>query len=431
MNAQNTLSTPKTNARSMNLGNQKLTLFLLLGFTGYQLFLCFLNTRGFSISDNILTAAEIFLLALTAWRVFPTCKTTEFISVAFLMVYFLLLCAVRGAIDLEAPRNILIIFFAYALGRASPNKEVANKIVWIVSVIVLFFAAFEYFFPDIYLSNFNILQYHISRGMTPETAKHWMQQDFSVNGLRQSGRNLLPFLGYQRVSSVFLEPVSMGNYAIILTAWALSFDKKDKRTTLYHLVVALILIVASDSRFASTLFLFLVLLRFIPMARGRGVVMLLPLIAIGGLVVFTLLGLGNPSDDTLTGRLARSGIATLNMAFAQFLGLGIPDALGDMGVAYTLEHFGVFLCIVLWAVFALPNIKDIYASRYRMLIAVYCLAILMVSGTSFYSSKTAALAWFLYGVLVNSGKNTSEHKKPLIQQLVPSPKPVIRDRLRL
>jgi putative polymerase len=43
------------------------------------------------------------------------------------------------------------------------------------------------------------------------------------------GRNLLPFLGNHRVSSIFLEPASAGNFGIIVFMWALVRSLMERR----------------------------------------------------------------------------------------------------------------------------------------------------------------------------------------------------------
>ena len=258
---------------------------------------------------------------------------------------------------------------------------------------------FEYFLTDAYLHIFNVLRYYMSRGMVNEAVTEWVQKDTFVSGVRMAGRNLLPFLGDLRVSSVFLEPVSMGNYAIVVCVWALSFDVKEWRRALPHFMVALILIVACDSRFASLLVFFLVVCRFIPFATSRGVLLLLPIATVAGLAAFTLMGLGNAYNDDLPGRLMRSGEAMLDMSFGQLMGYVTPDPLFDMGVAYSLENLGLILCVVLWVIFVRPKQTSAVAQRLRLQIGLYAMGILLVSGTSLYSSKTAVLLWFMYGVV--------------------------------
>jgi putative polymerase len=388
----------------------------------YQFVLCFLNTNLFGVSNAAVAATEGLLLALVAWRVLPTCRLHEIAIVLFLLVYFLLVWVVRGEADLAGPRDIIVIFLAYALGRSQPDREAANKALWIISGVVLFWGALEYVFTDAYYRIFDILHYYIARGEASESVQSWVKQNSFVSGMRTSGRTLFPFLGDLRVSSVFLEPVSMGNYAIIVCLWALSFDAKNKLETTRHFMVALILIIACDSRFASILVVFLLTLRFLPITQTREFVLALPMLTVGGLIAFAFMRLGYAGQDDLSGRLTSSGQAVLDMDYAHFIGIGIPEPLPDMGIAYTLEHFGAFLVIILWFMFVAPELKDRRASRFRLMLAIYCLGILSISGTSFFSAKTAVVAWFLYGVLCARKKhrNDTELKSKAIEKCLPA-----------
>jgi putative polymerase len=402
-------------AQSVRVGASTVTP-LLLGFICYQFVLCFLNTNLFGVSNAAVAAIEGLLLALVAWRVLPTCRSHEIAIVLFLLVYFLLICVVRGEADLTGPRDIVVIFLAYALGRSQPDREAANKALWIISGVVLFWGALEYVFTDAYYRIFDILHYYIARGEASESVQSWVKQNSFVSGMRTSGRTLFPILGDLRVSSVFLEPISMGNYAIIVCLWALSFDVENKLEAMRHFIVALILIIACDSRFASILVVFLLALRFLPIMQTREVVLALPMLTVGGLIAFTLMRLGNARQDDLSGRLVSSGQAVLDVDYARLVGIGIPEPLPDMGIAYTLEHFGVFLVIILWFMFVAPELKDRRASRFRLMLAIYCLGILSISGTSFFSTKTAMVTWFLYGVLCarqKHGKDTEVKKETI------------------
>ncbi|MDR3450299.1 MAG: hypothetical protein P4M15_11240 [Alphaproteobacteria bacterium] len=385
---------------------------VILGFLCYQFFLCIVNANAFGVSNAIVAVCEAGLLGWATLRAAPSCRFHEMALALFMLTYFMAACAVRGDVDLDGPRNLAIILVCYALGRMQPDREAADKLVWLATGIVMVFAAAEYFLSDSYLHYVNIMRYYTARGLM-SSGTTWVPDNTFTSGFRPQGRNLLPFLGDRRISSVFLEPVSMGNYAIIVCLWALSFDAKEKWRAAAHFIAALVLIVACDSRFASLLVFFLLFLRFVPVAARRGVIFALPLVAVGGLLLFTHLGLGNPDDDNLTGRLMRSGLATLDLSFAQVMGVGTLAGLADMGVAYTLEHFGLPLCILLWILFARPVLKDARARRFRLMLAVYALSILFISGTSFYSSKTAAILWFLYGVLLGRDKSLpAERQQP-------------------
>jgi putative polymerase len=73
----------------------------------------------------------------------------------------------------------------------------------------------------------------------------------------------------------------------------------------------------------------------------------------------------------------------------------------DMGYAYALSRFGAPLSIGLICVIFLIPMTNSYGSRFRVLIILYIFSNLAISGTSVFALKTAGLAWFLMGVLVD------------------------------
>jgi len=372
-------------------------MFFALMFSGYQFLLCLLNTNLFSVNNAVVTATEVILLGLLLLWIFPALKDHEIALAGGLLLYFVALAFFRGMVELSGPRNIAIILLAYIAGKRFGNREIANRVIWTLSLIVLGVGLIEFFFTDLYFRFCNVLAYYISRGGVAESASEWVTQDSFVSGVRMAGRNLFPFLGDLRVSSIFLEPVSMGNFAVILWAWALSFDAGEWRKSLPHFLLSAIFIIAADSRFASMLVGILIIARMLPFMRWRRLLFIMPMLTVAGLIIFTLLEVGSAREDNLTGRLARSGWSTLDMSFANLIGYAAPEILPDEGIAYSLEYFGLFLASLLWAMFSLSKFETHAAERLRVLLAIYALSILLISGTSLYSSKTAFIAWFIFG----------------------------------
>lgn len=390
-----TLNSASMSGRLERDSSETFVLFSIIGFTCYQFALCIINANIASINNGIVAATELLLLGAVFYYIFPTLKPRDFLIVFGLALYFLALSCFRGAVEVSGPRNLAIIFLAYSLGRHFGDRESANRLVWSISIIVIAVGSIEYFFTEQYFKICNVLRYYVARGEVNQAVTAWVKQDSFVSSVRMSGRNLFPFLGDLRVSSVFLEPVSMGNYATIVCAWALSYDFSQWRKALPHFAVGLLLIVACDSRFASLLVVFLVLVRLVPFLSSRGVLFLMPFLVTVSLLVFTLLEMGNPFDDNLTGRLMRSGQAVADMSFGRFAGYEFPEPLFDMGIAYSIENYGVLLCVALWALFSWNKAPCSASSRFRILFAVYALGILLVSGNSLFSSKTAVLGWYL------------------------------------
>lgn len=379
--------------------HSRYALSIIVAISCYQLLLCFLNTHGIIVTNALVSVTEILILTATAVKVIPKRRVEELAGLALLIGIFLFLWAFRGEIDLFGPRNIVVIMLFLWLGQSLHSKDDANKIIWIISGIVLFFGFMEYFLTDTYLKTFDILHYYINRGQTSEAQTTYLQNNLFVSGMRPSGRNILPFLGDQRVSSIFLEPVSMGNYAIIVAMWALSYDFKEWKKSWGHFLTSALLIIACDSRFASMVIVLLILVRVIPLAQKKSLLVVMPIPILMGLVYFASNRLANGENDDLPGRIMRTGEALLNIDLLHFLGLSAPENFFDMGIPYSLETFGVVLSILLWLGLCSLHATEAAGVRFKAMIAVYCLGLLMISGTSFYSSKTAAILWLMMGAL--------------------------------
>jgi putative polymerase len=373
--------------------------FTVAGLSCYQLFLCFINTHGLPVNNTIVAATEGMILIAVTLRVIPRQNMTELALPAFVLAYFAFMSIMREDTDPQGIRNLFIIYIMFSLGRQTHSLRDINRIVWALSIIVAFFSFFEYFFIDLYLNTFNILQYYNARGMVSEEELGYLNTNLWISGMRMSGRTMLPFLGDQRVSSIFLEPVSMGNYAVIVAMWALSFDWRDWRLSIGHFLAAAFFIIACDSRFASIVVMVLLMIRLFPFAQKAWALYLIPLIATLGLAYFATVTTVDPNYDDLPGRLAKTGVALLNMGLPEIFGVGDVSQLYDMGIPYSLVVFGVALCIFLWIVLVFMKFATAQGLRMRAMLTAYCISLLMISGTSFYSSKTAGMLWIILGAL--------------------------------
>jgi putative polymerase len=224
-----------------------------------------------------------------------------------------------------------------------------------------------------------------------------------MNGIRPEGigRTLLPgLLGPHRVSSVFLEPVSLGNFATLCAAWGLSRNWEEWRKGVFFVFAAIFLMVLADSRFALMTVSLFVILRILLTGKFINVAIVSPILAVTMLVVFGLAtepagdGLLN---DNLSGRLAYSGWSLMEFNLPMLFATNIHDAYPDEGYANMLSTFGLPLCLLFWLSFWLLPMPSEYSSRFRALVSIYIALILCVSGSSFFALKSAGVLWFLVG----------------------------------
>jgi putative polymerase len=375
-----------------------IALFAVLGLSSYHLFLCYVHTHFFAVNNGIVGATEGLILIIATLKIIRNKPLTDYAVPAFVIAYFIIMLAVRDEIDPQGIRNLYIIYVMFCLGRTVPLRDM-TIITWLVILLALVFSIFEYFFIDLYLQTFNILQYYAARGLVSDEQLGYLNTNLYTSGMRVSGRTILPFLGDQRVSSIFLEPVSMGNFSAVISMWALSYNFPDWKKSLGFYIAGAFFIIASDSRFASMLIGILFLIRFAPLLQKSLTLYLMPIITVAAQAYFASLMLVDSQFDDLPGRLAKSGNVLLDITLPEVFGIGSVDELYDMGIPYSLVVFGAPLCLFLWFKLVFLKFANSQGQRFKAMLAVYCLGLLLISGTSFYSAKTAGLLWLMMGTL--------------------------------
>lgn len=398
---------------------------ILVAAVAYQALLCLINTQVFSISRAMVGLAEAAVLAaclpLLARRLLP-----GVIIIATLMGALLcLLTLLSGEIQIKAFRDLLIPLCFFWLGCNIGRPEVADRALKYAFSVVLIMGLMEFFLLDQYTQFFDIFSYYVNIGNLQVITEYVRDSKLQMNGIRPEGigRTLLPsLLGSHRVSSVFLEPVSLGNFATITAAWGLSRDKAEWRKGAFFVIAAVILIVLSDSRFALMSVSIMVAMRMMLSGAALNLAILAPF---GAIAIVLLAGLliGDYVGDNFVGRLAISGWALLEFDVRTLLGAAPGENFADMGYAYVLSTFSLPLCLLLWFSFWFLKIPDERGQRFRAFISIYIALILCVSGTSLFAFKTAAMLWFLVGCTLQKPAPENPASQPLINRVRPFNEP--------
>jgi putative polymerase len=364
----------------------------------YTAALCLINTRVTGISNTHVAIVDGVILAVALLLALKHASPWSRMLLAALAGNFLVLVLLSGAFEPKAVRDPLVLIAFVLLGLRYGGFTRARVTFFIVSAIVLTVALIEFFAPDFYTSVFNVIDFYRVRGMVDAETLAGLDSAFFLSGARDDGRMLAPFLGEHRVSSIFLEPVSMGNFGAIALMFALSIDREHWRTAAAAGAIGIVTIVLSDARFGSLAAMLFMLVRLLPLSWMRIGLPLLPLIAIAVLVAFAWSDV-RVGDDLPT-RLAASGRVLLSMEPAAIFGLGNYEITTyDAGYAYALSAFGLPFCVLLWASFVMLPVSSRTGQRFKVLLGVYVCALLCISGTSLFALKTAGLTFFLAGAL--------------------------------
>ncbi|PZO88219.1 MAG: hypothetical protein DI626_02205, partial [Micavibrio aeruginosavorus] len=298
-----------------------------------------------------------------------------------------------------------------ALGLSARNLNL-TKTFFVFSVFVLIVALVEAMYIDAYLSLLNIRDYYIQKGGMIDTVIH--DQNLFASGDRPDGRFLFDIRGVHRISSIFLEPVSLGFYAAITAMFFVSV-KETISGKLYYatLSICLGLIILSDARMAFATFMVVIFLRFLfRCADHRFSILVLPAVLICAYFIdaFSLMektgeGLGYRIHVTI--RL----LSHLDMATA--LGLSDFGSLNvvDSGLGTLFENQGILGILVYWLAPLIFMKKLSLAPRiYTYGVAIYTAFGFLVS-PAIFSIKTASLLWFQLGYLIGRDLEYSADKQ--------------------
>ena len=230
---------------------------LVIAALTFNAVLCFLNTHVVPINNSHVIGSEIFIITLAILACHRTIEPKFVLIMAAIVVYTVLLVLIRVSIspnagmDLKIARDFLIPVVFLVLGKNVNDVRFADAVVYIATFIVLSFAIFEYCFVDGYLKVFGIVDYYVARGsLDPLKPTLDWAGGLMLNGIRPEelgGRALLPFFGDHRVSSIFLESISSGNFGSLVVFWAIARSKMEHQLRFWSIAAGLALIVLSDS----------------------------------------------------------------------------------------------------------------------------------------------------------------------------------------
>lgn len=387
---------------------------LIIGAISFNAVLCFLNTRGIAISNMHVMMSEALLIFAAAIACRKDINFVHLGIITLILLYTIILSTIRkinvpaDGFDPKITRDLIIPVIFFLLGKTVNDAKAADKIVFVATSVVLAFALFEYFFLDTFLKIFGVVEYYIARGTladlehTLNVSKGLMISGFRPEG--QGGRALLPFLGDHRVSSIFLEPITLGNFGTWVTLWAVIRSRMEGKLYLWCALGGLALLILSDARFDAGFLILAVILLMLPPKITTIPLFLLPFVII--LALYILAVWAGPFDGRpiLQGvgvydRLLYCGRVLFFLDGYNWFGFEAARAnVMDAGYAYVISNAGIIGFAALWILFMSLEGSNLYFYAFRNVLAVYLAALLCISASQF-TIKMAALLWFLLGVL--------------------------------
>jgi putative polymerase len=384
----------------------------------FNLLLCFVNTVAFGISGNVVIGVEIVLIGVALSLIWY--RGYELYAIVLLgTAYFFVVMLARAEFDPKILRDLLIPIVFFFVGKHLGSFRSADRLVTLLIFVALGFALFEWLSLNTFLRYLDVIHYYAARG-----TERTLESDAAIglfikgtntsaglfiNATRFGERTLLPLLGEHRVSGIFLEPVSAGNFGAIAFAWVLLRDRSRVWVFATKVLAIATILVLADARFGFYLCFFTLFIYLVAPLITPAVLFGAPFLAITALVTYAYISGDQDWGNSLAARFLSAGHSLTTLDAWQAFGLRISDLFtsgyaGDSGYGYVLAKVGLVGAAAMWALFVYAPVLDEYSWRFKTFVA-FCVVVLLTISASLFSIKTAALLWFLCGTLNNPNRS--------------------------
>jgi putative polymerase len=317
---------------------------------------------------------------------------------------FVLLSLFRGVVAAKYLSDIATILIFVMLGMTTRSQTLVRALI-AVQLVLGAAAIWELLSPQSFAKVFMVRDYYVNtRGFSSDAV--WSgPENLYISAERPQGRLIGAGTGFHRGSSLFLEPVSLGNWTVVVTLAIAALRPVLSRWKIALLLAGnLILLFACDGRTALAInLLLLASWPILPLLPRWAPPLFLPLVFLA-LLFATSTGLLVEAGDTLQGRF-RYGIEyLLQLNTRDLLGLsgtgGVVAA--DSGWAYMIITQSLFGLAAIWLALTLHVSPGTRAERRFVAGMALFLALSLPVSYSTFSIKTAAFLWALYGHLISS-----------------------------
>ncbi|NKJ43258.1 hypothetical protein [Novosphingobium sp. SG720] len=359
--------------------------------------LAVLNAHGVGMSNAKVTIVQIVITAVAAGLVYlrPPKLKVGFTWSLFALIGLLLLTSATQGFNAKCFYDMLVIpvfIMAGATLERFPVK-ILNQLMGVVVAVALV----EMFMPSIYTAIANPLNYFTStRSWIADAASSSGNSGGLYLGAMRAGGSQFS-LADHRLGSVFLEPISLGYFALIASFAYNELYKHRPKFRLIAVGVCLFLSLAADSRIPTILILVSTLGTFVVRRPSPNFIWLVPVVIFMIALAFYLIG-GSFLFGDLGERIAITFDGMAQTSLPAMLVGGVPESrIGDSGALYLIRCLGLvgapFAIIAFAGAFsrhkASPAFVNIATAGYITVGALF--------GGAIFSIKTAALLGMVIG----------------------------------
>lgn len=382
---------------------------LLLAAMLYNTGLAFINAHGVPVGTLHVALSEAVIIAIALVyivfkiRTFPNLMP-PLLFLLFMISMFLYVSLLNEHLFPKAPRDMILIAVFFMIG-GTVREESVIRTFRFTAMVVLGFMVIENYLTDLYVSLFEPAQYYANtRGIEElETDESGLFR----NSLGYTGRFSFGFLSSHRLSSVFLEQVSLANFAMVLAIFSATFWQRIGRwDRVLFFATTLLIILTNNSRTASMVCVLILIGYYIwPLLPRYTHMLYMPFILLVSAVLFydPHASIALTADD-LRGRIGHTVFQLAHLGGSLFTGGSLDKIFRtmDSGYAYLIMTQTIFGMIAFW-LFVSLIVKPVDSARKRFNhgTALYIFVNLLIGGAIF-SVKVSAPLWFVAGYLYYS-----------------------------
>ncbi len=397
-----------SHAASNKKGNGDLAVSCVLVISILQNFiLSFANNHFFSLNQSSVIIMQLLINILVFIIILAKVRSGNFplIGHVYLFGIILLVSALyTQSINFRYIYDSMTIPFFILLGRVDRafNAQLWKKIFYLIIAV----AIFELFFPTFYTNILNPGSYYYN-------TRSWVASFYNARPLAQANMDAFLYVGSHRpggsffgldhrVGSVFLEPLSLGYYAVISAIVFLSDDTVNKVNKCAHLFGCIMLSVLSDTRLSLFLIFVVGVLYVCRHMLGFIVCYVLPVILMMAMVVaWNILDSGVITDLGYRISITATQFGGDDVENIVFGGIDATNA-GDSGILYHFGNSGIFgFYLFLLLASGAPFIRG--RSIYNFIVASSMIFIFgtLCFGSVVHSIKIAAPLGYMIGTMSN------------------------------
>jgi hypothetical protein len=411
-----------------NQFNWPIILITLAGIS-YNAALAFLNAHGSSVSLSLVITTEVLILVAAALIILAAGMQPRDGPPALLFTCFLVIALLISVFGdtwfIGMARNVAIIALFTMLG-ARLGSTGLQRCFFLASLIVGAVLLLEIISVDQYASVFQPGPYFDqTRGIG--TAEY-DESGLFAPALGFEGRFSIFTITGHRTASLFLEQVSLGNFAAVMSIFLVSKWQDIARwQRIFSIALITLILLTTNSRAGLAISLAApVVYHVAPKLHRYTSLLVMPVVL---LVAWAIANAIPSTGDDLPGRMGVTieNLSTLDLQSLAGLQALSADEFADSGYTYVIYASSILGLLGLW-LFICTAVAGPGKERLRcsLLTSLYVFGNLSVSGTSIFSIKTAALLWLLVGHMwrddpVKSAANsvpadTSPRTRPLANQ---------------